>query len=127
MEKNVTFFLTFGYSPEFHLRYRVFVNNVVGYTGPQGKSHSFMIPLDWIALVQDHIQRGIDPIPPPRSVANRDEENHDILKSRESVISDILQSYPPKNNGQSTKSKNNSSSKTKSNGNPTLPSPSKNC
>ena len=50
LEKDIRLFGMIGYRPEFHLRYRVFLNNIVGYTPPGGMSHSFIVALNGLSL-----------------------------------------------------------------------------
>ena len=64
LDKDLSFFPMIGYIPDFHLRYRCFLNKLVGYTPPNGKAHSFIIPLDGTPVVESII-KGMVTIPKP--------------------------------------------------------------
>ena len=47
-DKDVTFYLMFGYRPKFHLKYRVFLYSWSGHPGPQGSAPSFIVSLNGV-------------------------------------------------------------------------------
>ena len=58
-EKYVTFLLMFGFLPNFHLKFRVFLNNLPGHTGPKDKAPSFVFSLDGILPVEKQVKNGM--------------------------------------------------------------------
>ena len=42
-DKDLTFYLMCGYIPNFHLKYRVFLNNLPSHNGPQERAPSFTV------------------------------------------------------------------------------------
>ena len=64
-DKNVTFFLIFGYRPKFHLKYCVYLNNWSGHPSPQGNTPSFLVNLDGILTVEEQVKnilKGVVPL-----------------------------------------------------------------
>ena len=59
----------FGYMSHFHLKYRVFFNNLPGHTGPQEWAPSFVVSLDGVLPVEKQIEDGMrgmaTPVRPP--------------------------------------------------------------
>ena len=47
-DKDVNFYPLLGYTPKFHLKYRVFLNNMPGFTGSKERTPSFIVSLDGV-------------------------------------------------------------------------------
>ena len=59
-DKDVAFFPMLGYLPNFHLKYRVFLNNnLPGYTGPKDRAPSFVVSLDGTLPVEKQVKNGM--------------------------------------------------------------------
>ena len=99
----ITFFITFGYQPEYHLRYRVFLNQLLGYSAPGGKAHSFVIPLNG-SSIEGHIKTGMKKVPPPPRVEDRLAVNNKAgsLGPKSQIPESLLQSLKRKAQPQET-------------------------
>ena len=62
-DKYVTFYPLFGYIPKFHLKYRVFLNKMSGFT--KERTPSFVVSLDGVKSVELMVEEGMKGIEAP--------------------------------------------------------------
>ena len=67
-DKDVTFYPIPGYSPKFHLKYRVFLNNMHGFIFTKEKSPLFVLSLDGVLYVGQMVENGMKGVSAPAKV-----------------------------------------------------------
>ena len=92
-EKDIRLLGMLGYKPEFHLGFRVFINNISGYKPPEGKSHSFIIRLDGSPL--DHYMKEGMIAVPAITPNKRDTNKKNTEKSKGNRLNFFETGSPP--------------------------------
>ena len=96
-EKEIHLLGMVGYKPEFHLGFRVFINNISSYKPPGGKSHSFIVCLDGSPL-DNYMKLGMAPVP-PITPKKRDSNKKSNYKTKRIEINYLEKNPPPQVKG----------------------------
>ena len=86
----------FGYMSNFHLKYRVILNNLSGHTGPQERAPSFLVSFDGALPVEKHVENGmkgiVPPVRPPVSPAARKTDHSESMRDALKAVTNLQNS-----------------------------------